>query len=228
MFSFCNRNSLSVVQNLQKDCLATSKIFVFAYGCLSHAIHTNLCMLDLVKHFPGVTLVLKHILFMVSNMLKASHLLLQLFLNKLCLKKYKKQTCSFYWQRQCGELCSIILLSKQQHSRRHVLCCLRGFEWGSWQRHYACARSCNNLSQIRLIIGWASPQSVSALHTSNNKEKNYFLLVYASFIAMQYWLRKLNCANCNIKECLNLGDNYIASELQVNLEKSSCDLGKHL
>jgi hypothetical protein len=44
--------------------------------------------MDLIKHFPGVTLVLKQILFMVKT-LTASHLLIQLF-DKLCLEKYKK------------------------------------------------------------------------------------------------------------------------------------------
>ena len=70
---------------LLQDCLESNE-FVFAFGCAPHAIH-NLCM-DLIKHFPGVTLVLKQILYMVKK-LKMSHLLLQLF-DKLCLEKYKK------------------------------------------------------------------------------------------------------------------------------------------
>jgi hypothetical protein len=84
MFTFCS-DSPSVMQKLRKDCL-TSKEFMFAYACAPHAIH-KLCM-DLIKHFPGVTIVLKQNLFMVKT-LKSSHLLLQLF-DKLCLEKYKK------------------------------------------------------------------------------------------------------------------------------------------
>ncbi|KAI2489042.1 hypothetical protein MHU86_25551 [Fragilaria crotonensis] len=84
MFTFCS-DSPSVMLKLRKDCLE-SKEFVFAYGCAPHSIH-NLCM-DLIKHFHGVTHVLKQILFMVKS-LKSSHLLLQLF-DKLCMEKYKK------------------------------------------------------------------------------------------------------------------------------------------
>ena len=55
MFTFCS-DSPSVMLKLRKDCLESNE-FVFAYGCAPHAIH-NLCM-DLIKRFPGVTLVLK-------------------------------------------------------------------------------------------------------------------------------------------------------------------------
>jgi hypothetical protein len=70
---------------LRNDCLRTQG-FAFAYGCAPHSIH-NLCR-DLIKHFPGVRRVLKHILFMVKT-LKSSHLHLQLF-DKMCLEKIKK------------------------------------------------------------------------------------------------------------------------------------------
>jgi hypothetical protein len=84
MFTFCS-DSPSVMLKLRKDCIASNE-FVFAYGCAPHAIH-NLCM-DLIKHFPGVKLVLKQVLYMVKT-LRSSHLLLQLF-DKLCQEKYKK------------------------------------------------------------------------------------------------------------------------------------------
>ena len=76
----------ALCRNCDKDCLDSNE-FMFAYGCAPHAIH-NLCM-DLIKHFPGVTLVLKQIVYMVKT-LRSSHLLLQLF-DKLCMEKYKKR-----------------------------------------------------------------------------------------------------------------------------------------
>lgn len=59
MFTLWCSDFPSVMLKLRKDCLE-SKEFVFAYGCAPHSIH-NLCM-DLIKHFHGVTLVLKQIL----------------------------------------------------------------------------------------------------------------------------------------------------------------------
>lgn len=62
MFTFCS-NSPSVMLKLQKECIASNEL-VFAYGCATHAFH-NLCM-DLIKHFPGVKLVLKQDLYIVK------------------------------------------------------------------------------------------------------------------------------------------------------------------
>ena len=99
MFTFCSV-SPSIMQKMQMDCLAL-KEFMLVYGCAPHAIH-NSCM-DLIKHFPGLTVVLKQVLFMVKT-LKSSHLLVQL-LNKLCLEKYKKTyTLILFTKTQWGSV----------------------------------------------------------------------------------------------------------------------------
>jgi hypothetical protein len=54
----CLRLSTSKIRQCSRSAVIE---FVFAYVCAPHAIH-NLCM-DLIKHFPGVKLVLKQILY---------------------------------------------------------------------------------------------------------------------------------------------------------------------
>ena len=109
MFTFCS-DSPSVMQKLRKDCL-TSKEFMFAYGCAPHAIH-NLCM-DLIKHFPAVTIVLKQSLCICKSN----------YLISCAWRSTRRHTFSFCSRRQDGELCTT-LPSKRVQSRQLALRCL--------------------------------------------------------------------------------------------------------
>ncbi len=82
MFSFCS-DSPSVMVKLRRLCIQDDE-FVFTFGCALHALH-NLCM-DLVKEFPGIKNIVKHMVFLVKTIRKM-HLIQQLF-NKISKEKY--------------------------------------------------------------------------------------------------------------------------------------------
>jgi hypothetical protein len=203
MFTLCS-DSPSVMSKLRRDCLESNE-FMFAYGCAPHAIH-NLCM-DLVKHFAGVKLALKEVLFMVKT-LKSSHLLLQLF-DKLCLEKYKKTYV-------------LILFTKTR--------------WGTVfyaaQRATAVKAACAALpgeilnsdldidisENLKMLVTdpayWKRVASMEVLFRTIASCLTYlegddatFSAVYASFIAIKYHLRKLDAG---VREGLNLSEDDIA------------------
>jgi hypothetical protein len=68
MFSFCS-DSPSVMVKLCRLCIQDDE-FVFAFGCALHALH-NLCM-DLVKEFPGIKNIVKHMVFLVKTIPRRS------------------------------------------------------------------------------------------------------------------------------------------------------------
>jgi hypothetical protein len=82
MFSFCS-DLPSVMVKLHRLCIQDDE-FVFAFGCALHALH-NMCM-DLVKEFPGIKNIVKHMVFLVKTIRK-THLIQQLF-DKLSKEKY--------------------------------------------------------------------------------------------------------------------------------------------
>jgi hypothetical protein len=79
MFNFCS-DSPSVMVKLRCLCIQNDE-FVFAFGCALH----NLCM-DLVKEFPGIKNIVKHMVFLVKTIRK-THLIQQLF-DKISKEKY--------------------------------------------------------------------------------------------------------------------------------------------
>jgi hypothetical protein len=82
MFSFCSDLS-SVMVKLRRLCIQDDE-FVFAFGCALHVLH-NLCM-DLVKEFPGIKNIVKHMVFLVKTIRK-THLIQQQF-DKVSKEKY--------------------------------------------------------------------------------------------------------------------------------------------
>jgi hypothetical protein len=202
MFTFCS-DSPSVMLKLRKDCLE-SKEFVFAYGCAPHSIH-NLCM-DLIKHFHGVTHVLKQILFMVKS-LKSSHLLLQLF-DKLCMEKYKKTYI-------------LILFTKTRW----------GTVYYAAQRASLVKTACASLpgeimnsdldidmtDKLKTLVTdptyWKGVAAFEVLFRTISSCLAYlegdeatFSAVYACFVAIKYHLKKLDAT---VKESLSLNDDDI-------------------
>ena len=202
MFTFCS-DSPSVMQKLRKDCLDSSE-FVFAYGCAPHAIH-NLCM-DLIKHFPGVTLVLKQILYMVKT-LRSSHLLLQLF-DKLCMEKYKKRY-------------NLILFTKTRW----------GTVYYAAQRASVVKAACASLpgeilnadldidmcDKLKALVTdpayWKGVaafevlfKTISSCLTYLEGDEATFSAVYACFVAIKYHLKTLDYT---VKEGLSLDDDAI-------------------
>jgi len=79
MFNFCS-DSPCVMVKLRCLCIQNDE-FVFAFGCALH----NLCM-DLVKEFPGIKNIVKHMVFLVKTIRK-THLIQQLF-DKISKEKY--------------------------------------------------------------------------------------------------------------------------------------------
>lgn len=202
MFTFCS-DSPSVMQKLRKDCLA-SKEFVFAYGCSPHAIH-NLCM-DLIKHFPGVTLVLKHILFMVKT-LKASHLLLQLF-DKLCLEKYKKTYMLILFTKTRW---GTVYYAAQRATLVKAACAsLPGEILNGDLDIDMCEKLKQLVTDPAYWKGVAAFEflfkTISSCLTYLEGDEATFSSVYACFIAIKYHLRKLDCT---VKESLSLSDDDI-------------------
>jgi hypothetical protein len=63
MFSFCS-DSPFVMVKLRCLCMQDDE-FVFAFFCALRALH-NLCM-DLVKEFPGIKNIVKHMVFLVKT-----------------------------------------------------------------------------------------------------------------------------------------------------------------
>ncbi len=82
IFSFYS-DSPSVMVKLRRLCIQDDE-FVFAFGCALHALH-NMCM-DLVKEFPGIKNIVKHMVFLVKTIQK-THLIQQLF-DKISKEKY--------------------------------------------------------------------------------------------------------------------------------------------
>ena len=199
MFTFCS-DSPSVMQKLRKDCL-TSKEFVFAYGCAPHAIH-NLCM-DLIKHFPGVKLVLKQVLYMVKT-LKSSHLLLQLF-DKLCMEKYKKTyTLILFTKTRWGT----VYYAAQRASLVKTACASLP---GEIMNADLDIDMCDKLKQLVTDPAyWKGVaafevlfRTISSCLTYLEGDEATFSAVYACFIAIKYHVKKLDCT---VKESLNLND----------------------
>ncbi|CAK9203966.1 unnamed protein product [Sphagnum troendelagicum] len=73
----------SIMVKLRRLCIQDDE-FVFTFRCALHALH-NLCM-DLVKEFPGIKNIVKHMVFIVKTIQK-THLIQQLF-DKISKEKY--------------------------------------------------------------------------------------------------------------------------------------------
>jgi hypothetical protein len=82
MFSFYS-DLPSVMVKLRRLCIQDDE-FIFAFGYALHALH-NLCM-DLVKEFPSIKNIVKHMVFLVKTIRK-THLIQQLF-DKISKEKY--------------------------------------------------------------------------------------------------------------------------------------------
>jgi len=202
MFTFCS-DSPSVMLKLRKDCLESNE-FVFAYGCAPHAIH-NLCM-DLIKHFPGVTLVLKQILYMVKT-LKSSHLLLQLF-DKLCLEKYKKvYTLILFTKTRWG---TVYYAAKRASAVKTACASLPGEILNSDLDIDMCDKLKTLVTDPAYWKGVAAFEvlfrTISSCLSYLKGDEATFSSVYACFVAIKYHLKTLDHT---VKEGLSLNDDDI-------------------
>jgi hypothetical protein len=202
MFCFCS-DSPSVMVKLRKDCLATNE-FTFAYGCAPHAIH-NLCM-DLIKHFPGVKLALKQILFMVKTM-KSSHLLLQLF-DKLCIEKYKKvYTLILFTKTRWG---TVFFAAQRAHKVKAACAALPSEILNSDLDIDICDKLKQLLTDQTYWKGVAAMEAlfktISSCLAYLEGDEATFSSVYACFVAIKYHLKKLNGF---VRDAFNLNDNDI-------------------
>lgn len=202
MFSLCS-DSPSVMSKLRRDCLASNE-FMFAYGCAPHAIH-NLCM-DLVKHFAGIKLALKEVLFMVKT-LKSSHLLLQLF-DKLCIEKYKTTyVLILFTKTRWGT----VYYSAQRAAKVKAACAALP---GEILNSDLDIDMCENLKKLvtdpaywkRVASMEALFKTIASCLTYLEGDEATFSAVYASFVAIKYHLRKLDVS---VREGLSLSDNDI-------------------
>jgi hypothetical protein len=99
IFSFCS-DSPSVMVKLRRLCIQDDE-FVFAFGCALH----NLCM-DLVKEFPGIKSIVKHMVFLVKTIRK-THLVQQLF-DKISKEKYGQMlVLILFTKTRWGTICDV-------------------------------------------------------------------------------------------------------------------------
>ena len=199
MLALCS-DSPSVMTKLRRECLASNE-FMFAYGCSPHAIH-NLCM-DLVKLFAGVKLALEEVLYMVKT-LKSSHLLLQLC-DKLCLEKYKTTyTLILFTKTRWGT----VFYFAQRATRVKAACAALPREILNSDLDID---MCKELKQLLTDpVYWKRVASMDALFktiasclTHLEGDEATFSLVYVSFVAIKYPLRKLDAS---VREGLSLND----------------------
>jgi hypothetical protein len=114
MLSFCS-DSPSVMVKLHRLCIQDDE-FVFAFGCALHALH-NLCM-DLVKEFPGIKNIVKHMVFLVKTIQK-THLLQQLF-DKISKEKYgQTMVLILFTKTRWGTICDA---AKRLNRVRTAIC----------------------------------------------------------------------------------------------------------
>jgi hypothetical protein len=202
MFCFYN-DSLNVTVKLRKECLRM-KEFVFAYSYAPLAIH-NLCM-DLIKNFPGVNHVFKHIVFMVKT-LKLSLILLQLF-NKLCLEKFKKTyVLILFTKTRWGTVFFIV----QRVSTVKATCVVLPSEILKVELDIDI---CDELKA--LVTDPAYWKGITAMETLfmtisscltylEGNEATFFAM-YACFVAIKYHIKMLNRT---VMDAFNLGDDDI-------------------
>ena len=214
IFTFCS-DSPSVMVKLRKDCLATNE-FVFAYGCAPHAIH-NLCM-DLIKHFPAVTLVLKQILYMVKT-LKASHILLQLF-DKLCMEKYKKTyVLILFTKTRWGT----VFFAAQRANRVKAACAALPSEILNSDLDIDIPDKLKQLLTDPLY--WKGVAALETLFMTISSCLSYlegdeatFSAVYACFVAIKYHLKTLDAI---FKDGFNLNDDDIQQMMMLTHHRFS-------
>ncbi len=187
MFNFCS-DSPSIMVKLRCMCIQDDE-FVFVFGCALHALY-NLCM-DLVKKFPGIKSIIKHIVFLVKTIRK-THLVQQLF-DKISKEKYGQTLVLILLTKtRWGTICDA---AKRLNQVRTASCQLPTEILSNELDIDLAPELCNVILDATFLKGFAALEvlfsTICACLTYLEGGKSTLSSVYACFLAIAHHLRTL-------------------------------------
>jgi hypothetical protein len=187
MFNFC-LDSPSVMVKLCRLCIQDDE-FVFAFGCALHALH-NLCM-DLVKEFPGIKNIVKHMVFLVKTIQK-THLIQQLF-DKISNEKYGQTlVLIMFTKMRWGTICDA---AKRLNRVRTAICQLPTEILSNELDIDLAPELCNVILDVAFWKGLTALEvlfnTICTCLTYLEGDESTLSSVYACFLAIAHHLRTL-------------------------------------